>query len=74
MIRCRLAMLMAERKIKIADVSRDTGLNRSTLTAMYYETTQRIDLGAVDVLCRYFNCGVGALFEFMPGEPDLISS
>lgn len=64
MIRCRLAILMAERKIKIADVSRETGLNRSTLTSLYYETTQRIDLEAVDALCRFFRCTVGDLFEF----------
>jgi putative transcriptional regulator len=66
-------MLMAERKLKIADVSRDTGLNRSTLTALYYETTQRIDLEAVDTLCRYFERGVGDLFEYRPDESSASS-
>ncbi len=66
MIRCRLAFLLAERKLKIADVSRDTGLNRSTLTAMYYETTQRIDLESVNALCRYFGCKVEDLFVYVP--------
>lgn len=68
MIRCRLAFLLAEKKLKIADVSRDTGLNRSTLTAMYYETTQRIDLESVNALCRYFGCKVEDLFVYVPGE------
>ncbi len=66
MIRCRLAFLLAEKKLKIADVSRDTGLNRSTLTAMYYETTQRIDLESVNALCRYFGCKVDDLFVYVP--------
>ncbi len=66
MIRCRLAFLLAEKKLKIADVSRDTGLNRSTLTAMYYETTQRIDLESVNALCRYFGCKVEDLFVYVP--------
>ncbi len=68
MIRCRLAFLLAEKKLKIADVSRDTGLNRSTLTAMYYETTQRIDLESVNALCRYFGCKVEDLFVYVPDE------
>lgn len=66
MIRCRLAFLLAEKKLKIADVSRDTGLNRSTLTAMYYETTQRIDLESVNALCGYFGCKVDDLFVYVP--------
>lgn len=73
MIRCRLAFLLAEKKLKIADVSRDTGLNRSTLTAMYYETTQRIDLESVNALCRYFGCKVEDLFVYVPdgdGQTD----
>ncbi|WP_293002598.1 helix-turn-helix transcriptional regulator [Nevskia sp.] len=61
-----MAFLLAERKLKIADVSRDTGLNRSTLTAMYYETTQRIDLESVNALCRYFGCKVEDLFVYVP--------
>ena len=68
MIRCRLAFLLAEKKLKIADVSRDTGLNRSTLTAMYYETTQRIDLESVNALRRYFGCKVEDLFVYVPDE------
>lgn len=68
MIRCRLAFLLAEKKLKIADVSRDTGLNRSTLTAMYYETTQRIDLESVNALCRYFGCKVEDLLVYVPDE------
>ncbi|WP_295680584.1 helix-turn-helix transcriptional regulator [uncultured Nevskia sp.] len=61
-----MAFLLAEKKLKIADVSRDTGLNRSTLTAMYYETTQRIDLESVNALCRYFGCKVEDLFVYVP--------
>ncbi len=40
-------------------------LNRSTITALYKETTTRVDLPAVEKLCRLFNCQVGDLFEFV---------
>lgn len=65
MIRCHLSRLMGERKLKIADVARETGLNRNTITLLYKETATRVDLEAVDTLCNMFQCEVGELFEFV---------
>ena len=62
-IRCHLARLMGERKMKITDVARETGLNRNTVTLLYKETAQRIDLEAIDKLCDLFDCEVGELLE-----------
>ena len=64
MIRCHLSTLMGRSKLRIADVSRLTGLNRSTITALYRETATRIDLQAIEQLCRLFDCQVGDLFEY----------
>ncbi len=66
MIKCHLSRLMGERKLKVAEVARDTGLHRNTLTQLYFETAVRIDLSTVDRLCEYFNIGVEELFEFTP--------
>ena len=63
-IRCHLSTLMGERKMKIADVARETDLNRNTVTLLYRETATRVDLEAVDKLCRLFECEVGDLFSF----------
>lgn len=57
---------MGERKLKIADVARETGLHRNTITLLYQETASRIDLDAIDRLCAYLNVSVGELFEFVP--------
>lgn len=62
-IRCHLARLMGEKKLKIVDVARETGLNRNTVTLLYKETAQRIDLEAIDKLCDLFECEVGDLLE-----------
>ena len=43
MIRCHFARLLGERKLKISDVARDTGINRGTLTRLYYETAERLE-------------------------------
>ena len=69
MIRCHLARLMGERKMKIVDVARETGLNRNTVTLLYKETAQRIDLEAWEKLCRLFQCEVSDLLEYVPEEP-----
>jgi putative transcriptional regulator len=63
MIRCNFARLLGERKLKISDVARDTGINRGTLTRLYYETTERVELGVLDQLCEYFSVDLPALLE-----------
>ncbi len=41
-----------------------TGINRNTLTSMYYDRAIRIELPVADKLCKYFNCTMNDLFEF----------
>ncbi|MEY2859543.1 MAG: hypothetical protein RL392_1 [Pseudomonadota bacterium] len=63
MIRCNFARLLGERKLKISDVARDTGINRGTLTRLYYETTERVELDVLDQLCDYFEVDLSELIE-----------
>lgn len=63
MIRCHLARMMGEHKMRIADVVRETGLSRNTVTLMYKETAQKVDLDAIERLCALFKCQVGDLLE-----------
>jgi len=63
MIRCHLARMMGERKMRISDVVRETGLSRATITLLYKETAQKVDLEAIEKLCRLFGCQVGELLE-----------
>ena len=64
MIKCRLSSLLGDRKLKIADVARDTGINRGTLTRLYHETAERVDLDVLDKLCEYFGCEVQDLLQY----------
>ncbi len=59
---------MGERKLKISDLVRETDINRGSLTRLYYEKASRVDLDLVDTLCRYFECEIGDLFEFIEAE------
>jgi len=65
MIKCHLSTQMGKRKLKITDLARETGINRGTITRLYHETASRIELDVVDTLCRYFDCEVKDLFEYI---------
>ena len=70
MIRCHLSRLMGERKMKVVDVARLTGLHRNTITLLYNESATRVDLDAIDKLCELFEVDIADLFEYIPSEAE----
>ena len=54
---------MGERRLKVSDLARETGINRGTITRLYNETAIRVDFNVLEALCRYFECQVGDLIE-----------
>jgi putative transcriptional regulator len=64
LIKCHLSKLMGERKLNIADLARELGVHRNTITLLYYEKAKRIDFDVLDKLCKYFNCTISDLLEF----------
>lgn len=63
MVKCHLSRILGERKLKVAEVARDTGINRNTLHRLYNETATRVDLEVVEQICRHLQIEVGDLFE-----------
>ncbi len=63
MIKCHLSRIMGEKKLKIADVARETGINRGTITRLYQETAVRVEFDVLEALCDYLECDIGELFE-----------
>ncbi|MBU0537637.1 MAG: helix-turn-helix transcriptional regulator [Gammaproteobacteria bacterium] len=61
MVKCHLSKILGEKKLKISDVARDTGLNRGTITRLYHETAVRIDFEVLEVLCTYLHCELSEL-------------
>lgn len=64
MIECHLSKMMGQRKLKVSDLERATGLHRNSITLLYKETATRVELDTINKLCRYFECSVGDLFEY----------
>ena len=54
---------MCEKKLKISEVSRATGIHRGTLTRLYHEKAVRVELDVLEKLCRFLNSEVCDLLE-----------
>jgi len=55
---------MGEKKMKVIDVARETGLHRNTITLLCKETATRVDFETINKLCKLFECQVSDLFEY----------
>ena len=64
-IQSRLSRLMGEKRVRIIDVARATGISRNMLSKLYYDRARRVNLVDVAKLCNYLNCSVGDLFEIV---------
>jgi len=68
MILCNLPVLLAERRLKVADLIRMTGISKSTMHKIYNEQTSRIDFETMDKICEALNIQVGDLFTYIPNK------
>ena len=64
MIISNLAVLLAERKLKVAELVRSTGINKSTLHKLYNDESVRIDFETIDKICIALDVEVGDLLVF----------
>ena len=68
MIMNRLPLLLAEKRLKVADAVRETGISKTTLHKIYNDQSTRIDFDTIDKLCEYLDVKVGDIFEYVPNE------
>lgn len=71
MIRCNLAVLLAERNLKITKVSKDTGISRTTLTSLSNNYSQGIQFETINTLCNYLRIHPEQLISYIPIDIDL---
>jgi putative transcriptional regulator len=70
MIVNHLPTLLAERRLKVADAVRATGVSKTTLHKIYNDQSSRIDFDTIDKLCEYLEVGVGDLFEYVTEDKE----
>ncbi|QQN40212.1 helix-turn-helix domain-containing protein [Acinetobacter sp. CS-2] len=64
MIKSNLAVLLAERKMRVADLVKETGINKSTLYKLYNDESVRIDFETIDKICLALDIEVGNLLIY----------
>ncbi|MBD8010660.1 helix-turn-helix domain-containing protein [Acinetobacter pecorum] len=64
MIKSNLAVLLAERKMRVSDLVKETGINKSTLYKLYNDESVRIDFETIDKICLALDVEVGELLVF----------
>lgn len=69
MIKIRFKEILETHRFTIQMIHNDTGINRNTLTDLYYKRTKRIDIDSLNRLCvffnKYFKCTVADILEFI---------
>jgi putative transcriptional regulator len=63
-IHCRLSTILGERRLKMADVVRGTGLARDTVRNLFYDTTRRVDYDVLEKICEFLECGLEDILEY----------
>lgn len=71
MVDSNLAVLLAERNLKITRVSRDTGISRTTLTALCNDYTGGIKFDTLNVLCKYLKVTPQDFFNYLPYDYEI---
>ncbi len=61
---CKLPTLLAARRMRVADLIRGTGINKTTLHKLYNGDLTRIDFDTIDRVCDFLDIQVGELFIF----------
>lgn len=61
MIKCNLAVILAERNMKISQLAEETRISRTTLTALAYNHGKGIQYDTLDTLCEYLDISPGQL-------------
>ncbi|OAB46576.1 helix-turn-helix domain-containing protein [Paenibacillus antarcticus] len=64
MIKCNLAVLLAERGINVSEMSERTGLSRNTLSALQNNTGKGIQFDTMDAICKLLDVTPCQLFSY----------
>ena len=68
MIKILLSRKLGELRWTQADLARKTGIRPSTISEMYHELIDRVNLEHLDLICEALGCKLEELIERKPNE------
>lgn len=66
MIRILLSTRLGERKMSQADLARATGIRPNTISELYHELVDRVNLDHLDIICEALHCNLDELIVRVP--------
>ncbi|WP_342441409.1 helix-turn-helix transcriptional regulator [Lysinibacillus sp. FSL K6-0075] len=68
MIKVNLSRLLGEKRMKISELAKETGLHRNGLSRLYNEETDGIKFDTLEKVCKALNCDISDLIEIVDEE------
>lgn len=68
-VQSKLSLLMGQKQIRsIADLSRRSGIARTTLTTLWYGKAKGMSFETLNSLCKALDCQPGDLLVYIPDD------
>ena len=68
MIKIHLSRILGEKRMSQAELARQTGIRPSTISDIYNEMTERLNIEYLDLICEYLDCSIMDLIEYIPNK------
>ncbi|MBO5568585.1 MAG: helix-turn-helix transcriptional regulator [Clostridia bacterium] len=73
MIKIVLSRKLGELRWTQADLSRVTGIRPTTISELYNELVERVNLEHLDLICEALNCGLDEIIVYEPNKEPRIN-
>ena len=70
MINIRLDYVLLDRRMKLKDLSKATGIAVNNLSVLKTNKARAIRFSTLEALCKALDCTPGDLLEFVPDEKE----
>ncbi|MGJ3947199.1 helix-turn-helix domain-containing protein [Levilactobacillus brevis] len=60
--------ILGAKLLKIEDVSKATGISRTTLTNLYYKRQNNVELNTLKKICDFLQVPLSELLEYVPSD------
>ena len=66
MVKNNLSKILGEKRIKMSELQKMTGLSKRTVFRLYHNQTNNISFNTINKICNALEISVGDLFEHIP--------
>ena len=69
-IKLNLSRILGERRIKISELAKNSGIAKNTALSLYHERAKGVTFDVMEKICATINCQPGDLFEYVPDKEE----